>query len=121
MIQKLLLASLLALGACATQPNQTAATAAPTGRDCFFVRDITAQEALDDRTIKLTARHIDYILHVHANARQLNYAEPLIVEAPTGQMCTGNGLGIRLHVGTDPAHPVIIRDIARAPAPATQG
>ena len=110
----------IALSACATQEAQTA-SAAPAGRDCFSTRDITHQEALDDRTIKLTARNVDYLVTVNANARQLNFSEPLIVRAFNERICTGNGLGVTLHVGTDPSIPVMIRDIVRAPAPSTSG
>lgn len=107
----------LALAACANTGEETASAGA---RDCFRSENVNGFNMVDRNTIEVrVGASRRYLLTTNWPADELNYAERIAIRSTTGQICTGNGLGVEIFGGRPPvAYP--IQAIARAPEPAAQ-
>lgn len=114
-----ILIATLALAACATEPAQETAAA----HDCFRSEQVSGYNVIDDTHIGLSVgASRDYVLTTMWNARDLDWTHAIAIRSATGQICTGNGLGVEL-IGGDPQRSYPIVSIERAPEqePAVQG
>jgi hypothetical protein len=58
---------------------------------------------VDNHSVRITVganRH--YLLATTWNARDLNWSEAIALHTATGQVCTGNGLGVEVRGGRPP-------------------
>lgn len=96
--------------ACATPDLGTQA-----GRDCFRSENVNGFSMLDRNTIEVrVGASRRYLLTTDWPTTNLNYAERIAIRSTTGEVCTGNGLGIEL-VGGEPVANYPIQSIVRAP------
>lgn len=121
MLRTLLLtaAAAFSLAACAATPTDTASTAMPADRDCFYANSVSGFNAIDDRHVRITAgasRH--YILTTNFNARDLRYSEALALRSRSGWVCTGTNLPDIEIYGGDPTRHYFITEVVREPEPA---
>jgi hypothetical protein len=109
-----LFAFALLLTACAN----ASADAPASGRDCFRNASVTGFEVVDRSTIQVrVGASRRYVLTTNWQTSNMNFAEHMALRSTTGQVCTGNGLGIEI-VGGDPLRSYPIDSIVRAPDPA---
>ena len=114
-----LFASALLLAACASAGEQTAAVASD--RECFRSEAVNSFNVIDRNTIEVrVGASRRYLLTTNWNTTGLDYSQRIALRSPTGQICTGNGLGVEI-VGGDPVQNYPIQSIARAPEPEAQG
>ncbi len=108
------LCAALALGACATQPNQ-ASTAAPADRDCFNADMVSGYSYIDEHNVAVrVGANRRYILGTEWNARDLNWEHAIAIRSTTSWICTGNGLGVTI-IGGEPQRHYPVTSITRAP------
>ena len=114
-----LLALAIAASACASAPSTGDAQA----RDCFRAMDVDGYGIVDQSHVRVTVSpRRDYILTLHQDTRNLDWATTIAIRSATSFVCTGNGLGVEL-IGGDPSLHYPIANIERAPtqAPPEQG
>jgi len=114
----LLVLSVLALSACATQEE----TAIPSGGgDCFFASEVDGYSLVDNNTVRVQVSPTrNYLLRTQWNARDLNWTRAIAIRSSTGTICTGNGLGVEI-VGGDPRQTYPVSAIEREPDPVPAG
>ena len=109
-------AAALLLSACATNGTDVAANAAPDGRDCFRNESINGFSRIDDDTIKVSVgASRDYALSAPRLGQESRWNNVIAIEAePSGWICTGNGLGVRVLAGDRGfERPFYVRSITR--------
>jgi hypothetical protein len=112
-------AAAAALAACATAPNETAASS----NDCFRSAEIRGFSVIDRNHVRVSVganRH--YVLTTLWNTNNLDWTQAIAIRTATGRVCTGNGLGVEL-IGGEPrrTHPVTLVERAPDDPPAVQG
>jgi hypothetical protein len=101
------------LAACAGA--QTGAQQGASTRDCFRSEQVSGYNVIDNTHIGLSVgASREYILTTLWNARDLDWTHAIAIRSGTGQICTGNGLGVEL-IGGDPRRTYPVSEIARAP------
>lgn len=107
----------LTLAACASTGADTAGAG---DRECFRSENVNGFNMVDRNTIEIrVGASRRYLLTTNWPTTELNFAERIAIRSTTGQICTGNGLGVEIIGGHPPiAYP--IQGIVRAPEPAPQ-
>lgn len=107
----LIAVAVLGLAACASD----GASSANSGRECFSSSSVNGYNVVDDHTIRVNVgASRRYLLTTAWNTRDLNWTQAVALHSPTGQICTGNGVGYELR-GGDPVRPYLLTGIARQP------
>jgi hypothetical protein len=110
--------SALLLAACASAGEQTAAAGE---RDCFRAESVSGFNVIDRNTVQVrVGASRRYLLTTNWPTTNLDFREHMGIRSTTGQICTGNGLGVDI-IGGDPVQLYPIQSIARAPEPEAQG
>jgi hypothetical protein len=118
MLRTGIFASALLLAGCASTGDEMAAAG---DRDCFSSNTVTGFNVVDRSTIEVrVGASRRYLLTTSWPTNNLDFSELIGLRSATGQICTGNGLGVEL-VGGDPVQRHPVQSIARAPAPEPQG
>ena len=114
-----LFASALLLAACATVGEDPAGVTAD--RECFQSVSVTGFNVIDRNTVEVrVGASRRYLLTTNWPTTNLDFRGHIGLRSTTGQICTGNGLGIDI-IGGDPVQTYPVQSIARAPEPAAQG
>jgi hypothetical protein len=114
-----LFASALFLAGCAAVGEDAAGVTAD--RECFNSVSVTGFNVIDRNTVEVrVGANRRYRLTTSWPTTHLDFREHIALRSTTGQICTGNGLGVEI-IGGDPVQTYPIQSIARAPEPAAQG
>jgi hypothetical protein len=112
-------ASALVLAACSTVGEDTAGVMAD--RECFRSESVTGFNVIDRNTVEIrVGASRRYRLTTNWPTTNIDFREHMGLRSPTGQICTGNGLGVEI-IGGDPVQAYPVQSIARAPEPDAQG
>lgn len=107
-------ASALALAACATTGDDTAAAG---DRDCFRSESVNGFNVVDRSTIQVrVGASRRYLLTTAWNTNNLDFSQRIALRSSAGFICTGSGLGVQV-IGGDPVSTYPIQSITRAPDP----
>jgi hypothetical protein len=112
-------ASALFLASCSTMGEDAAGVAAD--RECFRSVSVTGFDVIDRNTVEVrVGASRRYRLTTNWPTTNLDFRERIGLRSTTGQICTGNGLGVDI-IGGDPVQTYPVQSIARAPEPEAQG
>lgn len=109
-------ASALVLAACSTTGEDAAGMTAD--RDCFRSESVSGFNVIDRNTVEVrVGASRRYRLTTNWPTTNFDFREHIALRSTTGQICTGNGLGVDI-IGGDPVQTYPVQSIARAPDPA---
>ena len=120
MLRLTILASALALAACASSTAAPSASAS-NDRDCFRALDVRGYSVVDDHRVQLrVSPSREYILTIPQQTRDLDWTHAIAVRSVSSFICVGDPSGVQL-MGGDPPFPFQVTHIERAPTEAVQG
>ncbi len=120
MLRSLILASAVALSACASSDGTTSASAAES-RDCFRALDVRGYSVIDENTIGVRiSPQRRYALTIPTNTRDLDWTHAISIRSVTSFICVGAPSGVSL-LGGDPPFPHQVTAIERVPSDAVEG
>jgi hypothetical protein len=119
MFRILILASAVALSACAT--NETQSASAAESRDCFRALDVKGYSVVDEHRVGVRiSPSRRYVLTIPTNTRDLDWTHAISIRSVTSFICVGAPSGVQL-MGGDPPFPHQVTAIERVPADAVEG
>jgi hypothetical protein len=119
MLRSLILASAVALSACAS--SETSSASAAESRDCFRALDVRGYSVIDDHTVGVRiSPQRRYALTIPSNTRDLDWTHAISIRSVTSFICVGAPSGVTL-MGGDPPFPYQVTSIERLPVEAAEG
>lgn len=119
MLRTLVIASALALSACATGEQTTAS--AGDSRDCFRALDVRGYSVLDEHRIGVrVSPQRQYALTIPTNTRDLDWTHAISINSVTSFICVGRPTGVTL-VGGEPEFRHQVTAIERLPTDSVEG
>lgn len=119
MIRASLLATAVALSACASTETQSASAAE--SRDCFRALDVRGYSVVDDHHVGVRiSPQRRYILTIPTHTRELDWTRAISIRSVTSFICVGAPSGVQL-MGGDPPFPTQVTAIERVPPDAVEG
>lgn len=119
MLRILVIASALALSACATGEQATANSGE--SRDCFRTLDVRGYSVLDEHRIGVrVSSQRQYALTIPTNTRDLDWTHAIAIDSVTSFICVGRPSGVTL-VGGEPVFRHQVTAIERIPTEAVEG
>lgn len=101
------------LAACAT--TTPSGDQAASSIDCFRSEQVSGYNVIDNNNVSLrVGANREYRLTTLWNVRDLDWTQAIAIRSATGNICTGNGLGVEL-IGGDPRRTYPVSQIARVP------
>jgi len=120
MLRSLILASAVALSACASSETTTSASAAES-RDCFRALDVRGYSVIDDHRVGVRiSPQRQYALTIPTSTRDLDWTHSIAIRSVTSFICVGSPSGVSL-VGGEPSFPHQVTAIERLPTDGVEG
>jgi len=108
----------LALAPLASAKDGQASANPPAGRDCFLASQINGWGVIDGRTLRVRINsQRQYALRTVGSARRIRWEWGIAVTSWSGWICTGDGVGVEIHVAGEMPRSWLVEDVARLPPP----